>query len=560
MAWFAGNLIAPILVLLVLALVGVANYRRIRRWMATRHLPSVVATPITVLVANLDRDKDGKRTRRVELAFEGQTGIEIRRHRAALRVRDTGNVAENIVPAEAQGRSWLQQHEADVLIWGEVAEADKALRLRFLAASPATGNTLKSYRLDAMLQLPENFGVEFIDVLCAVALSSVAPATHQQGQFLADILRPAVEEFERFLETPPPALRPEELGNVRSFFGNAATVLGEQSGQERWLKAAVSAFHAALAAFTHEDWPAAWATTQNDLGVALRMRGERENATARLEEAVEAHRAVLGVHTRDRRPLDRAIIQNNLANALQRLGDRQLGTARIEEAVEAYRAALAVHTRDRLPLQWATTQSNLGAALRTLGERVQGTARLSEAVEAYREVLEVHTRQRLRLCWAATQNNLGAALRTLGEREEETARLKAAIEAHRAALEVHTRGRLPLDWAMTQNHLGAALRTLGDRERGMARLEEAIETLPAALEIRTRERLPLAWATIQNNLGAALRALGEREQGTTMLEEAVEACRSALEVFERMGASSDATETRRNLARIEELMAERRTE
>ena len=106
-------------------------------------------------------------------------------------------------------------------------------------------------------------------------------------------------------------------------------------------------------------------------------------------------------------PLQWATTQNNLGLALARLGERESGTARLEEAVAAYREALKERTRERVPLDWATTQTNLGLALARLGERESGTARLEEAVAAYREALKEWTRERVPLEWAMTQNNLG---------------------------------------------------------------------------------------------------------------------------------------------------------
>jgi tetratricopeptide (TPR) repeat protein len=303
---------------------------------------------------------------------------------------------------------------------------------------------------------------------------------------------------------------------------------GDQKGQNSALLISIAAYRAALEERTRDRVPLDWATTQNNLGIALRKLGERESGTARLEEAVAAYRAALKERTRDRVPLQWAATQNALGNALMRLGSRESGTARLEEAVSAYRAALEERTRDRVPLDWASTQNNLGIALSALGERERGTARLEEAVSAYRAALEEGTRDRVPLDWAMTQNNLGAALRKLGERESGTARLEEAVSAYRAALEERTRERVPLDWAMTQNNLGNALSALGSRESGTARLEEAVSAYRAALEEGTRDRVPLQWATTQNALGAALRKLGSRESGTARLEEAVSAYRAAL--------------------------------
>ena len=69
-----------------------------------------------------------------------------------------------------------------------------------------------------------------------------------------------------------------------------------------------------------------------------------------------AFRAALEERTRDRVPLQWATTQNNLGLALWRLGERESGTARLEEAVAAYRDALQERTRDRVPLDWAMTQ------------------------------------------------------------------------------------------------------------------------------------------------------------------------------------------------------------
>jgi hypothetical protein len=79
-----------------------------------------------------------------------------------------------------------------------------------------------------------------------------------------------------------------------------------------------------------------WRRSARDaLGKPGRCRLD-ESGTARLEEAVTAYHAALEELTRDRVPLDWATTQNNLAVALYRLGEQESGTARLEEAVTAY--------------------------------------------------------------------------------------------------------------------------------------------------------------------------------------------------------------------------------
>ena len=191
-------------------------------------------------------------------------------------------------------------------------------------------------------------------------------------------------------------------------------------------------------------------------------------------------------------PLDWATTQNNLGIALVRLGERESGTARLEEAVAAYRAALTERTRERVPLDWAMTQNNLGNALssaRRAGERHGaaggGGRRLSRGADG------ADARARAaRLGEDAEQSRHRAVERSASARAARRGWRRRSPPIAQALTE-WTRERVPLDWAMTQNNLGNALSSLGERESGTARLEEAVAAYRAALTERTRERVPL---------------------------------------------------------------------
>jgi tetratricopeptide (TPR) repeat protein len=127
-------------------------------------------------------------------------------------------------------------------------------------------------------------------------------------------------------------------------------------------------------------------------------------------------------------PLDWATTQNNLGIALSSLGEREAGTARLEQAVNAFREALKERTRKRVPLNWAATQNNLGIALSNLGEREAGTARLEQAVNAFREALKERTSERVPLDWATSTGNQGVAFMLLAERLGDADMAKVAIQ------------------------------------------------------------------------------------------------------------------------------------
>jgi tetratricopeptide (TPR) repeat protein len=141
---------------------------------------------------------------------------------------------------------------------------------------------------------------------------------------------------------------------------------------------------------------------------ALYWQGDERGDNAALRTAIDTYGRALGFYPRTQAPLDWATTENNLGMAIERLGERESGAGRLEEAVAAYRAALEAQTRDQAPLDWAQTENNLGAALEKLGERESGTARLEEAAAAFRAASEVITLQTAPQQWAMLQSNMAA--------------------------------------------------------------------------------------------------------------------------------------------------------
>ena len=97
----------------------------------------------------------------------------------------------------------------------------------------------------------------------------------------------------------------------------------------------------------------------------LSRLGERESGTARLEEAVAAYREALKEWTRERVPLDWATTQNNLGIALRLLAERQaesdkaLACKTFAEARKAMSGALDVRKEARADYYIAQSEHNL---------------------------------------------------------------------------------------------------------------------------------------------------------------------------------------------------------
>jgi tetratricopeptide (TPR) repeat protein len=394
-----------------------------------------------ILIADLAGDTSDARSQSehirqsIETQFGADRDATIRVARAFVALNPNGDLDAQ----RKKGRDLLKRLNGTVLVWGAVASADQALRLRFLSPSEDGGDAAKGFALDAVKELPLDFGSKLAAIVLAEAAVSVQSA-YQSGSYVADTLARAVATLEPLIRKPPAALTPDQRGRLFLSYASAQGKIGEQSGQDAPLRSAVNAFRAALQEYTRDRVPLDWAMTQNNLGYALRVLGERGDDKA-LSDAVTAFRAALQERTRDRVPLDWAMTQNNLGNALRVLGERGDDQA-LRDAVTAFRAALQERTRDRVPLDWAMTQNNLGNALRVLGERGDDQA-LRDAVTAFRDALKEYTRDRVPLDWAMTQNNLANALHTQAVRSRSCALLSEASTAIAGALEEFGNGRAP---------------------------------------------------------------------------------------------------------------------
>jgi hypothetical protein len=205
--------------------------RRIARWMKGRDVPPAPGSHFTVLIADLEGDDERlSQTGHVEAALEGYQGLEVVRVGAGPRLGDAGSRSERQLAAERQGRARLEDKNSDVLIFGEVAETNRKLRLRFVTRDENAKGGAGSYALEAA-ELPKDFGTDFNAALLAWVGASVAPATEQAGQYVADLLKPAAGKLRHLCAHLPPGLEADQRGSLVHSFALAASVLGEQTGK-----------------------------------------------------------------------------------------------------------------------------------------------------------------------------------------------------------------------------------------------------------------------------------------------------------------------------------------
>ena len=93
-------------------------------------------THYTILVSDFDNDTDLKHTERAVSVFLKQSGVEVIRTCKVLKLETYKySLSDAQLRAEKQGIQWLKDRNADLLIWGNVVNPDKEVKLSFLHTS-----------------------------------------------------------------------------------------------------------------------------------------------------------------------------------------------------------------------------------------------------------------------------------------------------------------------------------------------------------------------------------------------------------------------------------------
>ena len=268
--------------------------------------------------------------------------------------------------------------------------------------------------------------------------------------------------------------------------------------REACYRRAVACCEGALAVFTEERFPYAWAQVQINLGAAyesLRLW----DGKASIHRAIDCYRAALRVFTEDQTGHDWAGVHTNLGNAYGALITDDGGNY-LQEAIASYEAALRVWTEQDTPQEWATVQFNLATTYLRLPERAC-VPYGQQAISHFEAALRVWTEHAFPLEWANVHVNLGVLHNKLRELEPAD-NLDRVVGHYQAALRVLTAEVSPLDWAQVQLNLsGVLLQHLpGDQADA---LQRAISHATAALSVYTETQFRSSWAQAQYNLGAA---------------------------------------------------------
>ncbi len=181
--------------------------------------------------------------------------------------------------------------------------------------------------------------------------------------------------------------------------------LAERSSKEGLLKAALSAFQAALRKTNKATVLRNWMAIQDGLAATLAEIGMRNRDVAILGEAVSVFRTTLEFAERQSIS-NRHKYWSNLGITLEKLGECAADPVPLNEAVACLTKSLSLTDKAADPLHWKTCHMNLGFALRCLGTITEDTEELHQAREAFRECEALDFREEHPMGWAKNQWNI----------------------------------------------------------------------------------------------------------------------------------------------------------
>ncbi|MEJ0074133.1 MAG: hypothetical protein WDO17_01580 [Alphaproteobacteria bacterium] len=426
--------------------------------------------PLSVLVARLAGD-DGSQTERVMVSLRRAFGrgpagqaAQVQDAKRTLAPGKSGDDIRDHDKAEAEGRRWLRETGANILVWGDVAAKDKVLRLYFvLNTGQADRPARESYTLSDRLELASDFQEDLGAVIAGLvtALAASADDTSRPDELLNE-LRMRLEAIRRQMAQ---GAMSDTLSacKVTIALASVSRVIGVRKAGSRDVSEAAGLYRDVLKNKSCLDDPAFVLSTRNDFGVTLMVLGMTDPDTRPLEEGVTLFRAALEDVKRERAPRDWAMIQNNLGSVLNILGQRNKDTSRSEEAVSAFRNALQEFTRERDPNEWAMAQANLGASLFAAAFPKFDKDRLYEALAALTNAAEEFGKDETSIRWATIQYNIGVFSYALGSAGTGTAQLEQASTAFRAAQQAFEKLRNEASAQLARQSLAATEALLAER-------------------------------------------------------------------------------------------------
>jgi tetratricopeptide (TPR) repeat protein len=338
--------------------------------------------------------------------------------------------------ANKEGRAWLTERNADLLVWGVVEPTGRNIELHVVTVASSPGERAGRFTPLNTLYLPIDFYNDWVPLIRACVIAAIDPRSFAQGRIMRSAL-PALAAGARAMGLDPSAaMEPVERAAVMFCYGNAAAMCAQLEGDRSWYQTAVEAWRGAVALYGNDNGPVLGQLYQQ-LGLALQIIAERTNDIERLEEAADSYRRALVHMSRRKQPADWGLMKYRLGCVLYKIDGAVGDDNALREAIHACQSARQVFNRYTHPIRWSEISNTLAQILQVYGDNARSVPVLEYAVKCCAAALQVRTPDTAPLQWAAIQNTLGSAFFLLAKHTGEWEYMRQSSEAFRYALAVY---------------------------------------------------------------------------------------------------------------------------
>ncbi len=398
---------------------------------------------IQILVCLLRDDYENTQRKLLGEALSGIPGV-----RVELIEREFSRFVPGVLDANAlnnddtvkrinrEGRAWLAERNADLLIWGQMEPTGRNVELHFVTVASSPGERPGRFTSLNTLYLPVDFYSEWQPLIRACVLAAIDPRSFAQGRILRSAL-PAVSQGGRAMGMDPSAaMESHERAAILFCYGNAAAMCAQLEGDRSWYQTAADAWRMAIDLYGNIEGAIVGQLYQQ-LGLVLQIIAERTNDTDTLENAADAYRRALVHISRRKQPADWGLMKYRLGCVLYKIDMAAGDDNALREAIHACQSARQVFNRYTHPIRWSEISNTLSQILQVYGDNARSVPVLEYAVKCCAAALQVRTPDTSPLQWAAIQNTLGSALFLLAKHTGEWEYMRQSSDAFRYALMVY---------------------------------------------------------------------------------------------------------------------------
>lgn len=422
----------------------------------------------TILMSQLSGDMEDQQRMLIAEALSDIPGVNIQlvdRNLASVLpmfagMGDASPTDDALRMANREGRQWMREANADLLLWGDVDETGRYVDVRFVCIASSPGERPGRFTPLNHLVIPADFYDEWVPLIRAVVFGVLDPRSIPQGRLLRSILPPTARAARQLGMDPGMTMEAMEQAAIQMCYGNVACMCALLDGDKSWYQTAAESYRKAVEALPPEQRELRGHAYQQ-LALVLQIIAERTGNIHLLDQAANTYREALKYVSRQTSPFDWGLLKFRLGGLLYKLDMAEGDDNLLKEAIATLQSACEVFDQFSHPIRWSEIMNALAQCLQVYGDNVRSAAIIRRSVKTCQEALRVRTPDTAPLQWASIQNTLGSALFLLAKHTGDTDCITRAGKAFQTALIVY-------------NEHGAS-RLARITERNLKRAEKRVE-------------------------------------------------------------------------------------